>query len=125
MRFFPIMERRQVFRASAKFAVRAREYKELMAELERKRLAGETMTIFRSEADEISARLKITDELWNEIQMLIEQPGNSGKKMRTRKRDDRLFGHGVALLERLSDLQSANIRQFRTFLTRPAPKTKT
>ena len=125
MRFFPIMERRQVFRASAKFAVRAREYKELMAELERKRLAGETMTIFRSEADEISARLKITDELWNEIQMLIPQPGNSGKKMRTRKRDDRLFGRGVALLERLSDLQSANIRQFRTFLTRPAPKTKT
>jgi len=35
-----------------------------------------------------------------------------------------LLGHGVALLERLSDLQRANIRQFRTFLTRPA-QTKT
>jgi len=28
------------------------------------------------------------------------------------------------LLERLSDLQRANIRQFRTFLTRPAQKAK-
>jgi hypothetical protein len=124
MRFFPIMDRRKVFAASAKLAVRAREYQEVMAEWERKRRAGETMTIFRSEADEISARLKMTDELWSQIQTLYEQSGNIGKKKRATKRDDRLFSRGVALLERLSDLQRANIRQFRTFLTRPAPKAK-
>jgi predicted DNA-binding WGR domain protein len=124
MRLFPVMERRQVFRASAKFAARAREYQEVMAEWERRRRAGETMTIFRSEADQLRARLKMTDELWSQIQTLYEQSGNSGKKTRARKHDDRLFGRGVALLERLSDLQRANIRQFRTFLTRPAPKSK-
>ena len=47
-----------------KFAVRAREYKEVMDEWERRQRAGETMTIFRSEADELRARLKMTDELW-------------------------------------------------------------
>ena len=125
MRFFPIMDRRRVFGASAKFAVRAREYQEVMAEWERKRRAGETVTIFRSEADELWARLKTTDELWNQIQTLYERSGNTGKKRRATKRDDRLFGRGVALLERLNDLQRANIRQFRTFLTRPAPKAKT
>jgi hypothetical protein len=124
MRFFAIMDRRKVFSASAKFAVRAREYQEVMAEWERKRRAGETITIFRSEADEISARLKMTDELWNQIQTLYEQSGNLGKRTRVTKRDDRLFGRGVALLERLNDLQRANIRQFKTFLTRPAPKAK-
>lgn len=118
------MDHRKVFGASAKFAVRAREYEEVMAELERKRRAGETVTIFRSETDEISARLKMTDELWNQIQTLYKQSGNLGKKRRATKRDDRLLGRGVALLERLSELQSANIRQFRTFLDRPAPKTK-
>jgi hypothetical protein len=96
-----------------------------MEEWERRRRAGETMTIFRSEADELSARLKMTDELWSQIETLYEQSGNIKKKTRTMKRDDRLLGHGVALLERLSDLQRANIRQFRTFLTRPAQTTKT
>jgi hypothetical protein len=124
MKFSPIMDRRRVFSASAKFAVRAREYQEVMAEWERKRRAGETITIFRSEADEISARLKMSDELWNQIQTLYEQSGNLGKRTRVTKRDDRLFGRGVALLERLNDLQRANIRQFKTFLTRPAPKAK-
>ena len=119
------MDRRRVFGAAAKFAVRAREYKEVMDEWERRQRAGETMTIFRSEADELSARLKVTDELWNQIQTLYQQSGNVGKKTRATKRDDRLLGRGVALLERLSDLQRANIRQFRTFLTRPAQKTKT
>jgi hypothetical protein len=124
MGFSPTMDRRRVFGVSAKFAVRAREYQEVMAEWERKRRAGETMTIFRSEADEIAARLKITDDLWNQIQLLYEQSGKTGKKSRATKRDDRLIGRGVALLERLNDLQRANIRQFRTFLTRPAPKEK-
>jgi hypothetical protein len=118
------MDRRKVFGAAAKFAVRAREYQEVMAEWERKRQAGETMTIFRSEADELRARLKTTDELWNQIQTLYQQSGNIGKKTRATKRDDRLLGRGVALLERLNDLQRANIRQFRTFLTRPAPESK-
>jgi hypothetical protein len=118
------MDRRKVFGAAAKFAVRAREYQEVMAEWERRQRAGETMTIFRSEADEISARLKVTDELWNQIQTLYEQSGNIGKKTRATKRDDRLFVRGVALLERLNDLQRANIRQFRTLLTRPAQKSK-
>jgi hypothetical protein len=126
MRFsFPIMDRRRVFGASARFAVRSREYQQVMEEWERRRRAGETMTIFRSEADELSARLKMTDELWSQIETLYEQSGNIKKKTRTMKRDDRLLGHGVALLERLSDLQRANIRQFRTFLTRPAQTTKT
>jgi hypothetical protein len=118
------MDRRKVFGASAKIAVRAREYREVMAEWERKRRAGETMTIFRSEADELRARLKVTDELWNQIQKLYEQSGNIRKKTRATKRDDRLFGRSLALLERLNDLQRANIRQFRTFLTRPALKSK-
>jgi hypothetical protein len=120
-----IMDRRRVFGAAAKFAVRAREYKEVMDEWERRQRAGETMTIFRSEADELRARLKMTDELWGQIRTLYEQSGNIEKKTRTTKRDERLLGHGVALLERLSDLQRANIRQFRTFLTRSAPKAKT
>ena len=118
------MDRRRVFGAAAKFAVRAREYKEVMDEWERRQRAGETMTIFRSEADELRARLKMTDELWGQIETLYEQSGNIEKKTRATKRDDRLLGHGVALLERLSDLQRANIRQFRTFLTRPAQKAK-
>jgi hypothetical protein len=118
------MDRRRVFGASAKFAVRAREYKEVMDEWERRQRAGETITIFRSEADELRARLKMTDELWSQIETLYEQSGNIEKKTRATKRDDRLLGHGVALLERLSELQRANIRQFRTFLTRPAQKTK-
>jgi hypothetical protein len=67
----------------------------------------------------------MTDELWAQIMKLYEQSGNIEKKTLATKRDDRLLGHGVALLERLSDLQRANIRQFRTFLTRPAPKAKT
>ena len=83
------------------------------------------MTIFRSEADELWARLKTTDELWNQIQTLYERSSKTGKKGRAAKRDDRLFSRGVLLLERLNDLQRANIRQFRTFLTRPAPKAKT
>jgi len=66
----------------------------------------------------------MTDELWGQIKTLYEQSGNIGKKTRATKRDDRLLGHGVALLERLSDLQRANIRQFRTFLTRPVQKAK-
>ena len=119
------MDRRRVFGASAKFVVRAREYQEVMDEWERRQRAGETVTIFRSEADELRARLKMTDELWSQIETLYEQSGNIEKKPRARKRDDRLLGHGVALLERLSDLQRANIRQFRTFLTRPAQKAKT
>jgi hypothetical protein len=118
------MDRRRVFGAAAKFAVRAREYQEVMEEWERRQRAGETMTIFRSEADELRARLKMTDELWGQIKTLSEQSGNIGKKTRATKRDDRLLGHGVALLERLSDLQRANIRQFRTFLARPAQKIK-
>jgi hypothetical protein len=118
------MDRRRVFGAAAKFAVRAREYQEVMEEWERRQRAGETMTIFRSEADELRARLKMTDELWGQIKTLYEQSGNIGRKTRAKKPDDRLLGHGVALLERLSDLQRANIRQFRTFLTRPAQKTK-
>jgi hypothetical protein len=118
------MDRRKVFGAAAKFAVRAREYQEVMAEWERKRQAGETMTIFRSEADELRARLKTTDELWNQIQTLYQQSGNIGKKTRSTKRDDKLLGRGVELLERLNDLQRANIRQFRNFLTRPAPESK-
>jgi hypothetical protein len=95
-----------------------------MDEWERRQRAGETMTIFRSEADELSARLKMTDELWSQIETLYEKSGNIRKKTRTTNRDDRLLGHGVALLERLSDLQRANIRQFRTFLTRPTQKQK-
>ena len=118
------MDRRRVFGAAAKFAVRAREYKEVMDELERRQRAGETMTIFRSEADELVARLKMTDELWSQIQTLYKQSDNIEKKTRATKRDDRLLGRGVALLERLNDLQRANIRQFRTFLTRPAPESK-
>ena len=118
------MDRRRVFGAAAKFAVRAREYKEVMDEWERRQRAGETMTIFRSEANELRARLKMTDELWGQIRTLYEQSGNIGRKTRATKRDDRSFGRGVALLERLSDLQRANIRQFRTFLTRPAQKVK-
>lgn len=118
------MDRPKVFGAAAKFAVRAREYQEVMAEWERKRRAGETMTIFRSEADELKARLKLTDELWSQIQKLYEQSGNIARKTRATKRDDRLLGRGVALLERLNDLQRANIRQFKTFLTRPAPESK-
>jgi hypothetical protein len=66
----------------------------------------------------------MTDELWSQIKTLYEKSGNNGKKTRTTKRDDRLLGHGVALLERFNDLQRANIRQFRTFLTRPAQKQK-
>ena len=124
MRFSRIMDRRKVFGASAKFALRAREYQEVMAEWERKERAGETTTIYRSEADEIRARLKTTDELWNQIEMLFEQSGNDGKRTRPTNGDDRLFGRGIALLERLNDLQRANIRQFRTFLARPAPKAK-
>ena len=124
MRFFPTMDRRKIFSASARFEVRAREYQEVMAEWERKRRAGEPITIFRSEADEIRARLKVTDELWNQIQKLYEQSGKIGKKTQATKTDDRLFGRGVALLERLNELQRVNIRQFRTFLARPAPKTK-
>lgn len=116
------MDRRRVFGASARFAVRAREYQEVMDEWERRQRAGETMTIFRSEADELGARLKMADELWSQIKTLYEKSGNIKKKTRTTKRDDRLLGHGVALLERLSDLQRANIRQFRTFLTRPTQK---
>jgi|SRR5215469_7343137 len=119
-----MMDRRKIFGASAKFVVRAREYQEVMAEWERKRRAGETITIFQSEADEINARLKVTDELWNQIQIVYEQSGKAGKKRHATKNDDRLFGRGVALLERLNDLQRENIRQFRTFLTRPAPKTR-
>jgi hypothetical protein len=119
------MDRRRIFGASSKFAVRAREYREVMAEWERKRRTGETMTIFRSEADELRARLKVTDELWNQIQMLYEQSGNIGKNRRATKRDDQLFERGLTLLERLNDLQRANIRQFRTFLARPAPKQST
>jgi len=118
------MDRRRVFGASARLAVRAREYQEVMDEWERRQRAGETMTIFRSEADELTARLKMTEELWSQIETLYEKSGNIKKKTRATKRDDRLLGHGVALLERLSDLQRANIRQFRTFLTRPAQKTK-
>jgi hypothetical protein len=118
------MDRRRVFGAAAKFAVRAREYQEVMEEWERRQRAGETMTIFRSEADELRARLKMTDELWGQIKTLSEQSGNILKKTRATKRDDRLLGNGVALLERLSDLQRANIRQFRTFLARPAQKIK-
>jgi hypothetical protein len=118
------MDRRRVFGAAAKFAVRAREYKEVMDEWERRQRAGETMTIFRSEADELRARLKMTDDLWGQIRTLYEQSGNIEKKPRAMKRDDRMLGRGVALLERLSDLQRANIRQFRTFLTRPAQKAK-
>ena len=49
------MDRRRVFGAAAKFAVRAREYQEVMDEWERRQRAGETMTIFRSEADELSS----------------------------------------------------------------------
>jgi hypothetical protein len=124
VRLFPIMDRRKVFGASAKLAVRAREYREVMAEWERKLRAGETVTIFRSEADEFSARLKMTDELWNQIQTLYKQSGPIRKNTRATKRDDQLLGRGVELLERLNDLQRANIRQFRTFLTRPAPKAK-
>jgi hypothetical protein len=60
-----------------------------------------------------------------QIETLYEKSGNIRKKTRTTKRDDRLLGQGVALLERLNDLQRANIRQFRTFLTRPAQKKKT
>lgn len=116
------MDRRRVFGASARFAVRAREYQEVMDEWERRQRAGETMTIFRSEADELGARLKMADEVWSQIKTLYEKSGNIKKKTRTTKRDDRLLGHGVALLERLSDLQRANIRQFRTFLTRPTQK---
>ena len=93
-----------------------------MDEWERRQRVGETMTIFRSEADELGARLKMADELWSQIKTLYEKSGNIKKKTRTTKRDDRLLGHGVALLERLSDLQRANIRQFRTFLTRPTQK---
>jgi hypothetical protein len=119
------MDRRRVFGAAAKFAVRVREYREVMDEWERRQRAGETMTIFRSEANELRARLRMTDELWAQIMKLYEQSGNIEKKTRATKRDDRLLGHGVALLERLSDLQRANIRQFRTFLTRPAPTAKT
>ncbi len=118
------MDRRRVFGASARFVVRAREYQEVMDEWQRRERAGETTTIFQSEADEMSARLKMTDELWSQIETLYEQSGNTRKKTRTTKLDDQLLGHGVALLERLSDLQRANIRQFRTFLTRPAQKTK-
>ena len=118
------MDRRRVFGAAAKFAVRAREYQEVMAEWERRRRAGETMTIFRSEADELKARLKLTDELWSQIETLYEQSDNVGRKTRAMKRDDRAFGRGVVLLERLSDLQRDNIRQFRTFLARPAPTAK-
>src|SRR5271154_3082658 len=114
------MDRRRVFGASARLAVRAREYQEVMDEWERRQRAGETMTIFRSEADELTARLKMTEELWSQIETLYEKSGNIKKKTRATKRDDRLLGHGVALLERLSDLQRANIRQFRTFLTRLA-----
>jgi len=66
----------------------------------------------------------MTDDLWGQIRTLYEQSGNIEKKTRATKRDDRLLRHGVALLERLSDLQRANIRQFRTFLTRPAQKAK-
>jgi len=95
-----------------------------MAEWERKRRAGETITIFRSEADEMRARLKMTDELWKQIRTLSEQSGKVGKKTQATKSDDRLLGRGVALLERLNDLQRENIRQFRTFLARPAPKAK-
>jgi len=83
------------------------------------------MTIFRSEADELRARLKATDELWNQIQMLYEHSSNIGKKARATKRDDRLLERGLGLLERLNDLQRANIRQFRTFLARPAQRQKT
>lgn len=118
------MDRRRVFGVAAKFAVRAREYKAVMDEWERRQRAGETITIFRSEADELRARLKKTDELWGQIRTLYEQSGIIEKKTRATKRDDRFFGHGVALLERLSDLQRANIRQFRTFLTRAVPKAK-
>jgi hypothetical protein len=67
----------------------------------------------------------MTDELWGQIRTLSEQAGKIGKKTRAMKRNDRLLGRGVVLLERLSDLQRANIRQFRTFLTRPAQKAKT
>jgi len=66
----------------------------------------------------------MTDELWGQIKTLYQQSGNIEKKTRATKRDNRLLGHGVALLERLSDLQLANIRQFRTFLTRPVQKAK-
>ncbi len=118
------MDRRKIFGAAAKFTVRAREYQEVMAEWERKRRAGETVTIFRSEADEIRARLKLTDELWTQIQTLHEQSGKAGEKTRATKRDDQLFGRGLALLEHLNDLQRANIHQFRTLLTRPTPKVK-
>ena len=124
MRCFPMMDRRKIFRASAKFAVRAREYQEVMSEWERRRRSGETMTIFQSEADQLGARLKKTDELWSQIQTLYEQSGNVSQKKRATKPDDRLLGRGVVLLERLSDLQRENIRQFRTFLKRPAPKAK-
>ncbi len=66
----------------------------------------------------------MTDELWGQIRTLYEKSGNIEKTTRATKRDDLLLGHGVALLERLSDLQRANIRQFRTFLTRPVQKAK-
>ena len=66
----------------------------------------------------------MTDDLWAQITTLYEQSGNIEKRTRATKRDDQLLGHGVALLERLSDLQRANIRQFKTFLTRPAQKSK-
>ena len=42
--------------------------------------------------------------LGSQIETLHEKSGNIKKKTRTTKRDVRLLGHGVALLERLSDL---------------------
>jgi hypothetical protein len=117
------MDRRKAFGASVKFAVRSREYHEVLAEWERKQRAGETVTIFRSEADEIRARFKTTDELWNQIQTLYKQSG-SRRKTGAAARDDQSFGRCLVLLERLNDLQRANIRQFRTFLARPASKPK-
>jgi hypothetical protein len=74
------MDRRRVFGASAKIAVRAREYQEVMDEWERRQRAGETTVIFQSEADELTARLKMTDELWSQIKTLYEKSGNTRKK---------------------------------------------
>lgn len=113
-----IMDRRNVF--AVRLAVRAREYREVMAELERKQQAGHPITIFRSEAEQIQARFKVTEELWNEIQVLSETLRNAEEETRSAKRD--LLNHSMALLQRLNDLQLANIRQFRTFLARPESK---
>jgi hypothetical protein len=109
------MDRRRVFGAAAKFAVRAREYKEVMDEWERRQRAGETMTIFLSEADELRARLKMTDELWGQIRTLYDQSGNIKKKTRSTKRDDRLLWSWRRLAgasQRSSARQHSSVQNF-------------